>query len=282
VWCCSRLWVAGPQANRDSVSNLPLGSESLVTSRPLMPKRRCLVLQGRKNCAQFLLCYDSLTCAEKIATRNVSFSSQHSGERGLARDAMDASSSSLASRQRIKPVKAEPRDSPRSFVLLSWSATNSEACQRTTMNCITIPRAGLLFSLWKKQVCIILEDWIHALAPQTSTINVVPSTSIEANKPLDAARTLPPLFLRHLKALSYPLLSRALVSIGKCMFWDYHVVSDQILSVVDEDASQIQSVSRVASPICCALIHFGPMLERGPHACWSIQPAQDNSFFFRS
>jgi hypothetical protein len=76
------------------------------------------------------------------------------------------------------------------------------------MNCFytTIPRAGLLFSLWKNKLhyAIISQDWIHALALQTS-INVVTSTSIEVNGPLDAARTHPSLFLRRLKDLSYHL-----------------------------------------------------------------------------
>jgi len=74
------------------------------------------------------------------------------------------------------------------------------------MNCfyITIPQAGLfVLSLENTSYyAIISQDWVHALAPQTS-INVVSSTSIEANRPLDAARTLPPLFLRRLKVLSY-------------------------------------------------------------------------------
>ena len=43
----------------------------------------------------------------------------------------------------------------------------------------------------------------------------------------------------HLNVLSYQLLPRALVSIGKCMFLYYFFVRYQILSVVDEAASQI-------------------------------------------
>jgi len=56
----------------------------------------------------------------------------------------------------------------------------------------------------KLQLCYYLAG-LDSCPGASTSINVVPSTSKEADRPLDAARTLPSLFLRRLKDLSYPL-----------------------------------------------------------------------------